>query len=55
MWVRQFGDAASESSTLWDATGSVITYPWNACMGPTRCAPLLCVIKGQKGAQMWVL
>ena len=23
MWVRKFGDAASESSTLWDATGPV--------------------------------
>ena len=23
VWVRKFGDAASESSTLWDATGPV--------------------------------
>ena len=23
MWVRKFGDAALESSTLWDATGPV--------------------------------
>ena len=23
LWVRKFGNAASESSTLWDATGPV--------------------------------
>ena len=23
IWVRKFGDAASEASTLWDVTGTV--------------------------------
>ena len=49
MWVRKFGDAASESSTLWAATGPVSIQAWDACMGPTRCTPVALSYKGSEG------
>ena len=55
MWEAKFGDAASESSTLWEATGPVSISAWEACMRSTRCTPLLRVIRGQKGAQSLAL
>ena len=49
MWVRKFGDGASESSTLWEATGPVSIQAWEACMGPTRCTPVALSYKGSEG------
>ena len=46
-------DAASESSTLWKATGPVSMYAWEDCMGPTKYTTLPRVIRGQKVAQKW--
>ena len=47
--ARESGDAASESSTLWEATGPVSIQAWEACMGPTRCTPVALSYKGTEG------
>ena len=49
MCVRKFGDAASESSTLWEATGPVSMQAWEPCMGPIRCIPVALSYKGSEG------
>ena len=47
-WEAKFGDAASESSTLWEATGPVSIQAWEACMQSTiyRCTPVALSYKG---------
>ena len=49
MWVRKFWDAASESLTLWEATGPVSMQACEPCMGPTRCTPDTLSYKGSVG------
>ena len=46
--MRKFGDAASESTTLWEATGIVSMQSWEACMGPSRCTPVALGFKGSE-------
>ena len=45
----KFDDAASESSTLWEATGPVSMQAWEACMEHTRCSPVALSYKGTEG------
>ena len=53
MLVRKFGDAASESSTLWEATGPVSMQASEPCIGPTRCTPVAFSYKGlEKGSKL---
>ena len=51
----KFGVAASESSTLWDATGFVISIKvCDARIGPTRCTPVALGFKGsERGQKGW--
>ena len=50
-----FGDSASESSTLWEATGPVNISVCEACMLSTRCTSVALSYKGSEGAHSWAL
>ena len=45
---ESFGDAASESSTLQEATDPLSMSAMDACLWPTRCTP---VALGSKGSE----
>ena len=49
MWVKKFRNAASESSTLWEATDPVRVQASKPYMMPSRCNSVALSYKGTEG------